>query len=400
MNTANMLPAKALASPAAEQQPPRRPEGKLCVQVLESPEQLSRYHSAWADLAGQALEPNVCYEPWLVLPALQFLSVAAPRFVLVFAAERGPDSPSPLLHGFFPVVARRGYRGLPVRYLTMWQHDQSILAVPLLRTGQAGPALAAFLDWARGERTALVELPQAPGQGPFQELLVDQYRQQGRLFFLDEVWSRALFRPRADEESYLNAALSGNHRRDLRRQERRLAEQGRLEFRILEKSDDLSAWIEGFLDLEASGWKGREGTALACSEGSRSFFRALVQSAFALGRLQMLGLFLDDRPIAMKCNLLAGSIGFAYKIAFDESCARYSPGMQLEIGLVRLLHQSPRLEWLDSCAVADQDMYNRLWLDRRIMQTVLLSTGRCPGDLVVSLLPLLRWLKRCFRRRR
>jgi len=375
--------------------------GKLLVAVLDNPSQLSQYQPAWTDLAQNALEPNVCYEPWMLLPAQRTLAENQPlRFVLAFAADRGPDSSAPLLHGFFPLVQRRGYRGLPIRLLSLWQHSYSFLTVPLLRAGHARETLAAFLEWARTSSAgaALIEFPQAPAQGPFQELLVEHCRDQARLTFLDEIWSRALFRPRASADSYLAEALSGKHRHELRRLERRLGELGRLDQRTLEKGEDLPGWIDAFLSLEASGWKGRTGTALASTAASRSFFRELAGSAFAAGRLQMLGLFLNDRPIAMKCNLLSGSASFGFKIAFDETLARYSPGTQLEMFSIRFLHeQTPRLDFLDSCAVTDQEMLNRLWLDRRLIQSVLLSTGRFPGDLVVSLLPLLRWVKRCLR---
>jgi hypothetical protein len=43
-------------------------------------------------------------------------------------------------------------------------------------------------------------------------------------------------------------------------------------------------------------------------------------------------------------------------------------------------------------------MINRLWRERRAVRTLLVATGRAPGDLVVALFPLARWLKRKFRR--
>ena len=104
------------------------------------------------------------------------------------------------------------------------------------------------------------------------------------------------------------------------------------------------------------------------------------------------------RPVAMKCNFLAGRGSFAFKIAFDEDYAHFSPGMLLEIENIRRLHATADIGWMDSCAVPDHFMINRLWPDRRIIQTVLVSTGKRPGELVVSAMPLLRWLKRLFAR--
>jgi hypothetical protein len=57
------------------------------------------------------------------------------------------------------------------------------------------------------------------------------------------------------------------------------------------------------------------------------------------------------------------------------------------------LRAMPAIEWMDSCAVAEHFMINRLWTSRRNIETILISTGKPPADLLVSALPLLRWMK-------
>jgi hypothetical protein len=120
----------------------------------------------------------------------------------------------------------------------------------------------------------------------------------------------------------------------------------------------------------------------------------MTRGAFERGRLLMLGLFLDGRPIALKCNFLTPPGSFAFKIAFDESYSQQSPGVLLEMANVEHLHQARPVRWMDSCAAAEHFMINRLWRERRAVQTVLIATGRGLGDLTVALAPLARWLKR------
>jgi hypothetical protein len=168
----------------------------------------------------------------------------------------------------------------------------------------------------------------------------------------------------------------------------------------MDKDENATGWIEEFLKLEASGWKGEQGTALACKEADRNFFAGVATEAYRRGRLMMLTMRLDERTIAQKCNLLAGNGSFAFKIAFDQSYARFSPGFMLEVENIHRLHQRPGIEWMDSCAVSDHSMINRLWLDRRTIKSVLVSTGKSPGDLLVSSLPLLRWMNRRIARRK
>jgi CelD/BcsL family acetyltransferase involved in cellulose biosynthesis len=72
-----------------------------------------------------------------------------------------------------------------------------------------------------------------------------------------------------------------------------------------------------------------------------------------------------DRPAALKCNLIARDEVFCFKIAYDESLARFSPGVQLEERMVEVFHGDMGGRVLDSCADPDNDMINRLWPDRR-----------------------------------
>ena len=136
-----------------------------------------------------------------------------------------------------------------------------------------------------------------------------------------------------------------------------------------------------FLEIEASGWKGQEGSALAARQESRSFFLRVAREAFSRGRLMMLALRFNGRPIAVKFNLL----DYRELLAQDwlrRDYARYSPGLLLEVENVRRLHARLDIEWMDSCAVAEHFMINRLWLDRRMIQTVLVPTGKGAGDLL------------------
>ena len=112
----------------------------------------------------------------------------------------------------------------------------------------------------------------------------------------------------------------------------------------------------------------------------------------------MLGLFLDGRPLAMKCNFLTGEGSFAVKIAMGEAHASCSPGVLLELFNIEQAHSARPAAWMDSCTQPGHPMIDRLWVGRRVVQTQFVATGRAPGDLAVSLMPLARWLRRCLRR--
>ncbi|HEY6402118.1 MAG TPA: GNAT family N-acetyltransferase, partial [Blastocatellia bacterium] len=146
-------------------------------------------------------------------------------------------------------------------------------------------------------------------------------------------------------------------------------------------------------------WKGQENTAIASDESDLSYFRSIAKEAFRRGRLSMLALRLDGRPIAYKCDFLAGRGMFTFRIAYDENYARNSPGMLLEIENVRRLHDRSQIEWVDSCNDSFSFMFNRLWPARRTILDVVVGAGKTWGDWVVAEIPLLKLLNRKLLRR-
>ena len=76
-----------------------------------------------------------------------------------------------------------------------------------------------------------------------------------------------------------------------------LQEQGKLTHVALAPGEDIGRWIDEFLRLEASGWKGKEGSAMICSEANRRFLTETFTAAYKRGRLEMVGIDLDGKPL-------------------------------------------------------------------------------------------------------
>jgi CelD/BcsL family acetyltransferase involved in cellulose biosynthesis len=363
---------------------------------------LDRFLADWEDLSAHAAEPNIFYEPWMALPALDAYS-GGRRLLFVFVFEER-DGEAPLLCGFFPLEDRPHYRGVPLPVLRMWSYVHCFLGTPLLREGHERSTLAAFFRWLRqaAPAHALFEMPQCAAEGPVHQALTAHLLESGSRY-LTRRWKRAVFSPRAGSRDYLADALSGKKRKEVRRLERRLADHGPVTVDGLgpwiggEAAENggrtaAGAWAEEFLELEAAGWKGSEGTALSCRPADREFFCRIVTEAHARGRLQALALRVGGRPVALKCNFLAGDGGFAFKIAYDEEYAQLSPGYLLEIETIRRLHAHPEIRWMDSCAVPGHPMAERLWTGRRALQTVLVASDGLVGRLVISAVAVARAL--------
>ncbi len=368
----------------------------MMVIAVRDAAELVDYIPAWEDLAAHTVEANVFYEPWMLLPAVRAFGRGRNlTFVFIFRNERKGERIIQTLCGFFPLEQKYGYKGLPIHSLGLWKYIHCFLCTPLVRVNHTAACLDAFFSWLAkaAPNHTLLELNYIEGQGPFDRLLTERCRQRRLVSLSAGSEMRAFFRPAANSDTYIKSALSTKRRKELRRLEKRMLDQGPLDYLHLAPGGDVDRWIKTFIELEAKGWKGRANTALACHQAERDFFVTIIKEAFRRNRLMMLALHLNHKPVAQKCNLLVGTGGFAFKIAFDESHARYSPGVLLELKNIQCLHERCELQWMDSCAISDHSMINRLWPDRKSIQHVLVATGAL-GKLILHLI----WWRRVLRR--
>jgi CelD/BcsL family acetyltransferase involved in cellulose biosynthesis len=358
------------------------------VQPLASAAQLAQLVPAWERLAAQALEPNPFYEHWMLLPALEaYGKDAGGADFICLAVWQGNE-----LGALFPLRRERGYRGLPVRALRSWRHRHSLLCTPLVRAGAAAECLRALLGWLRAQGgSRLLELEYLPAGGPFHAALLDALNEAGLAALPTEGYSRPLLRRQSDAGSFMQESLSAPLRRKLVQSERRLGDLGTVTHSLLAPHGDIERWTAEFLRLEAGGWKGRQGGALACREADRIFAGRIFAEAFRRGRFVGLGIDLDGQPIARLCGFAAGDGSYLFKSAYDEARARFSPGMLVQLDWIRHVHAGSALRWTDSYTGPGNQAMKRLWKDSRAIQSVVIGAGW--GEFVVCALPMLKCFK-------
>jgi hypothetical protein len=360
-----------------------RPAGTgFSVEVRSDPAALRALIPDWEALAAEAVEPNPFYEHWMLLPALEAYGARGFRCLLVW--DNGT------LAGLFPMQAERTYRGLPVAALRSWRHRNMLLCTPLLRARGGAQNMARIIEAVLQARLAsIIEFDWVAAGGLFYGALAETASAAGLPWMVTDAYARALLLRDRDPRSRFNSNMKNN----LRRWQARLAAAGRLSSRRLAPGDDLAAWSEEFMRLEARGWKGRAGTALACREDDRRFVAAVFGEAFRRGRLLITGLDLDDKPLARHIMLSAGEGAVSFKLAYDEAHASCSPGIVAEVDNVRQFMESAGLRWIDSNTARESTGYWRVWKDRRTVQRVTLGLNGA-GRLAVAALPLLRVAKR------
>ncbi|MCS7045909.1 MAG: GNAT family N-acetyltransferase [Gemmataceae bacterium] len=350
------------------------------------------HESAWRELCAEAAEPNIFFEPTVLVPAWQHLAAGAA--VQVWAALE-PHGNADRFVGLVPIELRRNACGL--RLARFWQHLHCSTCVPLVRDGYHERVFASLLEHLRREAT-LLEMPRFPGDGPFWQVLVELLLRQRRPWLLREAFTRAVFRRGSSAEEYLADYLSTARRKKLRRLSRRLAERGPLEIRELAPHADVGPWVDQFLALEQKSWKYRAGTALCQHPAEMAFFRDVAAAAHRRRQLRILAMYLDNRPIAMIVDLLSGTMGFSFKSTYDESFASFSPGILLDLESLHRLHQPGEPLHFDSCSTPGSMSLKTLWRHRRLMVELLIALRPALGGAALAALAAGRWLRALGRR--
>jgi CelD/BcsL family acetyltransferase involved in cellulose biosynthesis len=327
------------------------------------------WRTAWDALVGRAAEPNPFFESWSLLPALRALDPEGEVELLIVEGNG-------MIAGLMPVRRERSYYGHRLPHMRGWVHANAFLGAPLVARGCETAFWRALLAWcdAHASGSLFLHLAQAPLDGPLHAALAAELRRQGRHGAVVMREERALLHSPLGAEEYYEASLSGKKRKELRRQHNRLAEEGDLAFERRRDRDGADRWVADFLALEAEGWKGKAGSALASAPATAALFAETMTAAARLGRLERLTLTLDGRPIAMLANLLAAPGAFSYKTAFDERYARFSPGVLLQRENLALLKDGA-VGWCDSCAASGHPMIDHLWRERRAIGRLNIAIG-------------------------
>ncbi|HEX6094063.1 MAG TPA: GNAT family N-acetyltransferase, partial [Dongiaceae bacterium] len=325
----------------------------------------------WQMLASAALEPNVFYEPAFALASARVFgnNVGAG---LVWSRT----TPARLL-GFFPARIERRRYGIPLPVLTGWTHPYGPLGTPLVAGDWGEPVIAAWLEHVANHATLpkIMLLPYVPVAGAWADALDRAIARRGGASRDFGGHARALLVPGDDRADYLQHAVGGRKRKELRRQRKRLSDLGVLMSASTGETAAVMRAVDDFLALEAGGWKGRAGTAARGREDIRKFLQTAVTDLAVQGKARVARLFLDTRAITAIIVLRSGATAWCWKIAYDERFARFSPGVQLLLDVTQELIDDPAIVLADSCADENHPMIDHIWRERLILADRLIRLG-------------------------
>lgn len=333
--------------------------------------------AAWNELAGRAIEPNAFFHPdWALAVSRYARGKAGARALL------GWDGPARgRLIGFLPVKPARDALKIPAPVLVAWQ-AYAPLTTPLLdrdvaEEGARGLIVAAAGTGARGLFLQAMTENGAAADALRRAALAEKFAPRAL-----RRYARASLDATEECDVVLREALGSKKLKELRRQRNRLSDSGPVTFDIASSPGDVVRALDGFLELEASGWKGQRGTALGQDEGDTAFIRRAAGTLSGAGLFEIATLACNGVPVAAGLLLRHGRRAFFFKIAYDEASAKFSPGVQLTLDVTEHLCADSGIDVVDSTANADHPMIDRVWRSR--IQLVDLLVPVRPGELPLT----------------
>jgi CelD/BcsL family acetyltransferase involved in cellulose biosynthesis len=332
--------------------------------------------SQWRALSERAVEPNGYYLPdWE-------LAINASAHGRSGASALGSWSDAKGLTGLLPVVSMwRAYK-IPLPALVS-ADPYGTLSTPLLDRDDPEAAAAEILHEARRAGAYALVLRDTSLDGAAMQAFSTVLRRDGITPRVLTSHVRAALDARRDADELLHEALGAKKLKELRRQRNRLADHGDVRIDIAHTPSEVAAAIETFLKLEASGWKGKRGTALAQDDGDAAFVRRATPALAANRQCKIMTLTVGASPVAAAIVLRHQDRAFYFKLGVDERFAKFSPGVQLTLELTRHLCADPAIAVADSTANPDHPMINPIWRERLSIGDVLIPLRR--GDRVAGL---------------
>ncbi|MFC0241547.1 GNAT family N-acetyltransferase [Rhodopseudomonas telluris] len=320
---------------------------------------------AWRDLADRVVEPNGYYLPEWTLAANG--DERASRGTRALTAQDAAGR----LTGLLPVLSCwRAFR-LPLPVLISADPFRS-LDTPLLDREDGTKAAVVLQAKARATGARALLLRDVSRDGEAVRMLTQAAQAEGLAPVLLNGWSRACLDATRNSEDLLRDALGGKRLKEYRRLMRRLGDHGEVRFSVAQAPDDVARAYDVFLALEASGWKGRRGTALLHQPELAARLRQAAVTLAARGACEVALLHAGDEAIAAGIVLRHGDRAYFFKLGIAEQHARSSPGVLLTLELTRHLCADPAIKLVDSTAAPDHPMIDPIWRGRFAVGDVLI----------------------------
>jgi hypothetical protein len=173
----------------------------------------------------------------------------------------------------------------------------------------------------------MLKLPYFPENGACASLLA-QASEDGYRTFVSIAQDSPILRMQSDANGRLTwlGGTSRHFRHELRRYARVLEAETGAKPKVTRWNYPDPMAMQQFFDLEAAGWKGREGTAIKCESETRTFYNQIANEGSKRGYFCLHSFEVNGVLAAGVFSVMSQDCFFPMKIAFNENLRRGGPG--------------------------------------------------------------------------
>ena len=139
----------------------------------------------------------------------------------------------------------------------------------------------------------------------------------------------------------------GKSRRELGRRERKFMGKEDARFTLLTDWQEIEPIFREVLEIEASGWKGREGSAIVQDENTLKFYTSLAKHWAEAGYLRLFLLYEGDTPVAFELDAEFNGILHCFKHGYLDSYSKQGPGQVLRVLILRWAFENEAVKVFD-----------------------------------------------------
>ena len=281
-----------------------------------------------------------------VVESERFSELAAPWDALATAVDPLPFA----RHAWFSAWWRAFGTGREMRTCALWSGDELVGAFPLRARwsglealadvhtpvfrplARDGPALATLLEAVLDAGPAVLHVPALPAGDPALSSLVELGARRGVLSVVEAQHTSPVVDTAGDLVEYRRHRKAGLAEYERRR--RKMRREHETELVLVQRPDDLARELRHGFELEASGWKGRAGTAILARHDTARFYSDVAHAFDSLGQLRLSWIRVEGRMVAFDLALVDDRSYYLLKTAYDEGERRLAPGMVLRLSVV------------------------------------------------------------------
>jgi len=246
--------------------------------------------------------------------------------------------------------------GSKLRVCVLWRDERIAGAFPLHRRGARLEAMAnvhtpvfeplaedraaldRVLDAVLEARVAELEVSALPASSAAFTGLEARARAGQELLLSEPVHTSPLVDLRGEFATF-RAESKPRWGAPLERFGRKLERDHSARFSLVEPPVDLDAELQRGFEVEASGWKGTQGTAILSSPQTAAFYREIAHSFAAIDGLRLSGIYCGDRLVAFDLTLLHARRLWLLKTGYHEEFRRLAPGLVMRLKIIERCYE-------------------------------------------------------------